>query len=201
LRPIWTSLLCLSSPLSHLANPVSNLFHLWRLSLLAKAATMCRGPMTPRLLPYSPERDVYRLLGVPSTASAEEIGAACRRLARTFHPDLNRSGRATEEMQVVNTVRRVLTDPEWRAVYDRERYRFHAELGRPSFSAMHTWPPIDERPAPQPVRRYLRAAIAGVRAAMLSLAPPRCRGCRTVVTGADAYCVACGTPLLPGAAR
>ena len=157
--------------------------------------------MTPRLLPYSPERDVYRLLGVPSTASAEEIGAACRRLARTFHPDLNRSGRATEEMQVVNTVRRVLTDPEWRAVYDRERHRFHAELGRPSFSTMHAWPSIDDRPVQQPVRRYLRAAMAGVRAAVLSLAPPRCRGCRTVVTGGDAYCVACGTPLLPGAAR
>ena len=75
--------------------------------------------MTPRLLPYTPERDVYRLLGVPSSASIEEISAACRRLARTFHPDLNRSGRATEEMQVVNTVRQVMSNPEWRATYDR----------------------------------------------------------------------------------
>lgn len=159
---------------------------------------MSRGPMTPRLLPYSPERDVYRLLGVPSTASSEEIGAACRRLARTFHPDLNRSGRATEEMQVVNTVRQVLSDPEWRAVYDRERHRFHAELGRPSFSMMHAWPPIEQRPTHRAMGRYLRAAIAGLRVGVLSLAPPRCRGCRAVVTGADAYCVACGTPLLPG---
>lgn len=154
--------------------------------------------MTPRLLPYSPERDVYRLLGVPSTASTEEISAACRRLARTFHPDLNRSGRATEEMQVVNTVRQVLSDPEWRAVYDRERHRFHAELGRPSFPAMDTWPLFEQRSRRRPIGRYLRAAAVGVRTALLSLAPPRCRGCRAVVTVGDAYCVACGTPLLPG---
>ena len=72
------------------------------------------------LLPYSPERDVYRLLGVPSNASTDEITVACRRLARAFHPDRNGSNRANAEMQVVNAVRRVLSDPELRAVYDRE---------------------------------------------------------------------------------
>jgi curved DNA-binding protein CbpA len=160
---------------------------------------MCRGPMTPRLLPYSPERDVYRLLGVPSSASFDEISAACRRLARTFHPDLNRSGRATEEMQVVNTVRQVMSDPEWRAVYDRERHRFHAAMSRPSDAMLHAWPPMERRSSrPVPFARYLRAAALGMRAAVLSLAPPRCRGCRTVVANGDAYCVACGTPLLPG---
>ncbi len=160
---------------------------------------MFGGAMTTRLLPYSPERDVYRLLGVPSSASIDEIGAACRRLSRTFHPDLNRSGRATEEMQVVNTVRQVMSDPEWRAVYDRERFRFHAEMARPSDAMLHSWPPLDLRPsAPSPFGRYARAVFIGMRAAVLSLAPPRCRGCRTVVPSGDAYCVACGTPLLPG---
>lgn len=160
---------------------------------------MCRAPMTPRFLPYSPERDVYRLLDVPSSASYDEISAACRRLARTFHPDLNRSGRATEEMQVVNTVRRVMGDPEWRAVYDRERFRFQAAMARPSEAMLHAWPPLDlRRSSPSPMGRYVRAALVGMRAAFLSLAPPRCRGCRTVVANGDAYCVACGTPLLPG---
>jgi curved DNA-binding protein CbpA len=155
--------------------------------------------MTPRLLPYSPERDVYRLLGVPSSASFDEINAACRRLARTFHPDLNRSGRATEEMQVVNTVRQVMSDPEWRAVYDRERHRFHAAMSRPSDAMLHAWPPMERGLSrPGPFARYLRAAALGMRAAVLSLAPPRCRGCRTVVANGDAFCVACGTPLLPG---
>ncbi len=98
---------------------------------------MGRGLMTPRLLPYSPERDVYRLLDVPSSASIDEILAACRRLARTFHPDLNESGRATEEMQVVNVVRQVMSDPASRATYDRERYRFHAAMSQPSDPMLH----------------------------------------------------------------
>ena len=161
---------------------------------------MGRGPMTPRLLPYSPERDVYRLLGVPSSASIDEITAACRRLSRTFHPDLNGSGRATEEMQVVNVVRQVMSDPEWRATYDRERYRFHVAMSRPSEPMFHAWPPISGRPSPprNPLARYLLAAAAGLRVAMASLAPPRCRGCRTVIPAGDAFCVACGTPLLRG---
>jgi DnaJ-like protein len=155
--------------------------------------------MTPRLLPYSPERDVYRLLGVPSSASIDEISAACRRLARTFHPDLNESGRATEEMQVVNVVRQVMSDPEWRATYDRERYRFHAAMSQPSEPMLHAWPPISARPTRRsPASRYLLAVVAAVRVTLASLAPPRCRGCRTVVKNGDVYCAACGTPLLPG---
>ncbi len=155
--------------------------------------------MTPRLLPYTPERDIYRLLGVPASASGDEIGAACRRLARTFHPDLNESGRATEEMQVVNTVRQVMTDPEWRAIYDRERYRFHAAMSRPTEGMIHSWPPMEvHRPRSRPLTRYFRAAVVGVGAALLSLAPPRCRGCRAVATNGDAYCITCGTPLLEG---
>src|SRR5688500_15177963 len=99
----------------------------------------------PRLLPYSPERDVYRLLGVPSSASTAVVTAAGRRLARTCHPDRHQSGRANEEMQVVNAVRQVMSDPEWRAIYDRERHRFHAALSRPSESMMHAWPPLELR--------------------------------------------------------
>ncbi len=156
--------------------------------------------MTPRLLPYSPERDVYRLLGVPSSASIDEINAACRRLALTFHPDLNGSGRATEEMQVVNVVRQVMSDPELRGLYDRERYRFHAALSQPSEPMLHSWPPISTGPARPRNRfsRYLQATAAALRVTADGLARPRCRGCRTVVPSGDAYCVACGTPLLPG---
>lgn len=156
--------------------------------------------MTPRLLPYSPERDAYRLLGVPSSASIDEIVAACRRLARTFHPDLNGSGRATEEMQVVNVVRQVMSDPEWRQTYDRERYRFHAAMSQPSDSMLHAWPPIAVHPrAPRSrLMRRMHAVAAGLRVAVASLAPPRCRGCRMVLPVEDAYCLACGTPLLTG---
>lgn len=157
-----------------------------------------RGPMTPRLLPYSPERDVYRLLGIPPSASSDEIHAACRRLARTFHPDRNASGRATQEMQVVNAVRRVLTDPDERARYDRERRRFHDELMRPPMAQLQSWPPIDLGRPRRTRRRYLRAALLGVRAALTGMVPVRCQGCRAVITTGDTYCAACGTPLLTG---
>ena len=161
---------------------------------------MLGAPMDVRLLPYTPERDVYRLLGIPSSASAEEISLACRRLARTFHPDRNRSDRATQEMQVVNAVRRAMTDPDTRARYDRERWRFHAELSRAAAPAARAWEPIHVTPPPPPsgVERYARAAVFGFRAALAALLPPRCRGCRIVVGPDDAYCAACGTPRLTG---
>jgi curved DNA-binding protein CbpA len=163
-------------------------------------ATMPAGPMTPRLLPYSPERDVYRLLGVPATASIEEVQAACRRLARTFHPDRNDSARATAEMQVVNVVRRVMTDPDERARYDRERRRFHEELVRPGPARLHARAPAGTRPDRRsPTARYLRAGLLGLRATLAGLAPSRCRICRTVIeTDDDMYCAACGTPRLTG---
>ena len=155
--------------------------------------------MNLRLLPYTPERDVYQLLGIASNASTDEVTAACRRLARTFHPDRNASGRATEEMQVVNAVRRVLTDPQTRAVYDRERHRFHAERTRRPATIARAVEPVRLEPRRTPVvSRYLRAAVIGVRALAVGLAPSRCRTCRIVIERDDAWCAACGTPLLTG---
>ena len=157
------------------------------------------GPMNLRLLPYTPARDVYRLLGVPSSASNDEITLACRRLAQAFHPDRNRSERATQEMQVVNVVRRVMTDPDTRALYDRERHRFHAARLRPVEPVVPAWRPADVAPRGRsPLRRYARATFLGLRAAAIELAPSRCGGCRMVVANGDAYCVACGVPLLTG---
>ncbi len=66
--------------------------------------------MRQPLLPYAPERDVYRLLQVEPPP--DEIAAACRRLALAFHPDHNHSPRAHEEMQIVNAVRSLVSDPE-----------------------------------------------------------------------------------------
>jgi curved DNA-binding protein CbpA len=162
--------------------------------------------MLQRLLPYTPDRDIYRLLGVPASASSEEIVAACRRLARTFHPDRNASQRATEEMQVVNVVRQVMTDPQWRAIYDRERQQFHRASDRvvrvrptPSADAAAREPATAATPLPpSPWGRYLRAVAVGARAMLGGLAPSRCRGCRIVIEPGDAYCAACGTPLLTG---
>ena len=148
--------------------------------------------MDTRLLPYSPARDVYGLLGVRPSASTDEIVAACRRLARTFHPDRNRSPRATQEMQVVNEIRHVMTHPDLRAEYDVARLRWHAAGAiRP---VVHPRMRVRRRTASE---RYARAMWMGVRETLVALAPARCKGCRMVIPREeDAYCAACGTPTL-----
>lgn len=155
-------------------------------------------PMHPqRLLPYTPDRDVYRLLQIDPRAGTEEIVAACRRLARTFHPDRSGSGRAHEEMQVVNAVRGLLTDPAARAEYDIARWRFWAARD----ASLHVPPALKlAPPAPSALRIRLRAALVGVRAALMALGPPRCATCRSVIAADDRYCAACGRHLLTGGA-
>jgi curved DNA-binding protein CbpA len=146
------------------------------------------------LLPYRPDRDVYRLLGVTPNAGRVEIVAACRRLARAFHPDRNESQRATEEMQVVNAVRSLLTDPESRAEYDQERISFLHATVRPLPVAA---PRIvsAEREGTPAFTRAARAAMAGMLAALKALAPARCAKCEALVEPSFRFCGACGTPL------
>ena len=43
------------------------------------------------------EKDYYKVLGVPETASAKEVTKAYRKLARTHHPDANQSDPQAEE--------------------------------------------------------------------------------------------------------
>ncbi|RZU45697.1 curved DNA-binding protein [Streptomyces sp. BK022] len=64
-------------------------------------------------------RDFYEVLGVPRDADKDEIQRAYRKLARTYHPDVNKDPAAEERFKEVNEAFSVLSDPDQRARYDR----------------------------------------------------------------------------------
>ena len=62
--------------------------------------------------------DYYAVLGVPRDASAEAIKKAYRKLARQYHPDVNKSSGAEARFKEINEANEVLSDPEKRKRYD-----------------------------------------------------------------------------------
>lgn len=64
-------------------------------------------------------RDYYETLGVSRDADKEEIKQAYRRLARKYHPDVNKETGAEERFKEINRAYEVLSEPEVRARYDR----------------------------------------------------------------------------------
>ena len=66
-----------------------------------------------------PERDLYDILGVPRTASADDVKKAYRRLAKKYHPDVNPGDKQAEEkFKEVTAAAEVLNDPKRRSLYD-----------------------------------------------------------------------------------
>ena len=67
------------------------------------------------------KRDYYDVLGVSRNASADEIKKAHRKLARQYHPDMNKNAGAatTEKFKEVQEAYDVLSDPEKRKAYDQ----------------------------------------------------------------------------------
>ncbi|GAO02628.1 DnaJ C-terminal domain-containing protein [Anaeromyxobacter sp. PSR-1] len=66
-----------------------------------------------------PERDLYEIIGVPRTATQDEIKRAYRKLARKYHPDVNPGNKAAEErFKEVTAAFEVLSDEKRRRLYD-----------------------------------------------------------------------------------
>ena len=65
------------------------------------------------------QQDYYEMLGVPKDASKEDLKSAFRRLARQYHPDVNKDPQAEETFKEINEAYAVLSDDQKRATYDR----------------------------------------------------------------------------------
>jgi curved DNA-binding protein len=78
-------------------------------------------------------KDYYQTLGVPREASADDIKHAYRRLARKYHPDLNKEPEAESRFKELGEAYEVLKDAEKRAAYD--------DVGK-------RWQPGAEQPPP-----------------------------------------------------
>src|SRR5258708_19442436 len=77
-------------------------------------------------MPTTSKTDYYELLGVTRKASAKDIRAAFRKLARKYHPDLNPGDKAAEEkFKQLQEAYDVLSDGKKRQMYDQ--YGFYSE--------------------------------------------------------------------------
>ncbi|KAK6928977.1 Chaperone DnaJ, C-terminal, partial [Dillenia turbinata] len=65
------------------------------------------------------DSDYYSVLGVSKNASKSEIKSAYRKLARNYHPDVNKDPGAEQKFKEISNAYEVLSDDEKRSLYDR----------------------------------------------------------------------------------
>ncbi len=115
--------------------------------------------------------DLYRVLQVEPHADAEAIQAAYRRLARLYHPDLNKQPGAAERMSAINAAYRVLSDPVRRAAYDARRYlpRVQPVRATTSYRSTAAPPPKIGYAPPTHLQRQVDRVVAVVGVILLLL--------------------------------
>ena len=86
------------------------------------------------------QRDYYQVMGLSREASAKDIKTTYRRLARKYHPDLNKESNAEAQFKALGEAYEVLKDPVKRRAYDqgaREEQAFHQQQQAHQTQANH----------------------------------------------------------------
>jgi molecular chaperone DnaJ len=82
----------------------------------------------------SSKRDYYEILGVGRQAAQDEIRSAYRRLAKQYHPDVNKEAGAEDKFKEVSEAYAILSDDQKRAAYDRYGHAGVSGASAPDFS-------------------------------------------------------------------
>ena len=65
------------------------------------------------------KRDYYEVLGLSKDASSDDIKKSYRKLAKKYHPDINKEAGAEEKFKEINEAYEVLSDPQKKQIYDQ----------------------------------------------------------------------------------
>ncbi|CAI9769222.1 unnamed protein product [Fraxinus pennsylvanica] len=111
---------CISSRIRSSSSPGSTFFSKESLSALFSSGLYNNSCQQRRTrLVVRADRDYYTVLGVSKTSSKSEIKSAYRKLARNYHPDVNKEPGAEEKFKEISNAYEVLSDDEKRSIYDR----------------------------------------------------------------------------------
>ena len=87
------------------------------------------------------KRDYYEVLGLSKGASEDDIKKAYRKLAKKYHPDVNKASDAEEKFKEINEAYEVLSDPQKKATYDQFGHAgmdgFQSGFNSSGFSSMN----------------------------------------------------------------
>lgn len=97
-------------------------------------------------------KDPYSVLGLSRTADAKEIQRAYRKLARKYHPDVNREPDAADRFKEIGEAYSTLSDPETKARYDRFGADYKQYSGAGPARGAPRWGAGGPRPGPRPGR-------------------------------------------------
>uniref|UniRef100_A0A5B7AI05 DNAJ heat shock family protein n=1 Tax=Davidia involucrata TaxID=16924 RepID=A0A5B7AI05_DAVIN len=115
-----TSSHCISSKTRALASPSSAIFSQDSLHALFNTGQP-KSPCYRRGVRFivRADSDFYAVLGVSRNASKSEIKSAYRKLARSYHPDVNKEASAEDKFKEISNAYEVLSDDEKRSIYDK----------------------------------------------------------------------------------